>query len=513
MTRVRCTIVSGLRQASALAVLLAAGLAAPAASAAEPMHFHHENILGTSLDVEVATVDAKLGAAVEAAVLGEIERLRKILSTYDPSSEISRLNSATAPLVCSPEMIDVLSAYDLWQARSHGAYNGHLGDLIGLWSKAEKAGIPPSAADLQAVLAELPRPGWKINSATRSVTRLTASHTLNVNSLGKGYIVTKAAVAARKAVPGVKGFLVNIGGDIFASGQPSADSLWSIGVADPRHSEENAAPLTKVRLANQAVSTSAAYERGYTLKGRHFSHILDPRSGQPAQGVSSATVIANNNASANAMATALCVLKPEEGLELVKTYPGAACLIIGADGQQFRSEGFAALEGAAPSPPTPGTAPALTGAWPLGYQVSMAIDIKPSAREGRKSKRPFVAIWVDNASGQRVRTVTVWGNERKYLPELRAWWKEAKADPDKVAAITRATRSVGQYRIVWDGKDERGQALPLGTYTISVEANREHGSYSLEHGEIVCGKVPATGSIPAAAEFGETKLSYGPAPP
>ena len=495
--------------------VLAAALALGAAQAAEPFRFHHENILGTSLDLQVSAADEKQAAAVETAVLTEIERLRKILSSYDATSEISRLNQATAPMVCSQEVVDVLSAYDGWQAKSNGAYNGHLGALIDLWSKAGKQGALPADAQLKDVVKTLPGSGWRIDPATRTVTRLSAPGTLNINSLGKGYILTKAAVAARKAVPTMTGVLVNIGGDLFASGRSPAGTPWEVGVADPKHSEDNARPLTKVYLTDRAISTSAAYERGYDLGGKHYSHILDPRTGMPAEGVASATVIANNNASANAMATTLCVLKPEEGLALVKAYPGAECLIIGADGHEYRSDHFASLEGASSGPvvtatPTAPTSSVSGSSWPNGYQVGIAIDLKQPEAGGKKIKRPFVAVWVDDSTGKRVRTVTVWGKERKYLPELRAWWTQAKANEAWAATVTRATRNAGHHRIEWDGKDDQGHALPPGTYTITLEINREHGTYAVQHGQIVCGSAPAKGTIGETDEAGETQLTYGP---
>lgn len=496
---------------SQLAILLLAPLLALSIlpiPAAESFAFHHENVLGTSLDLTISAVDKAQANAAETAVLAEIERLRKILSSYDPASELSRLNAAAAPMVCSQEVLDVLSGCDVWQSRSRGTYSGQLGELVSLWSKSEKAGAVPTSAELQPILATLASPGWKIDPVTRSVTRLSPPQSLNLNSLGKGYIVTRAAVAARKAVPGLTGILVNIGGDIFASGRPAEGATWEIGVSDPKRSADNAPPLTKVRLVDRAISTSAAYERGFTISGRRYSHILDPRTGMPAEGVASATVISANNASSNAMATMLCVMKPEEGLELVKATPDSECLIIASDGRQLRSPGFSALEGAAPSPAGASSGP---NDWPSNFQVAIAIDLNAQAKPGRKMKRPFVAVWVEDSTGKRVRTVAVWGRERKYLRELRVWWKLAQTQPEWAATVTRATRNAGQHRIEWDGKDDQGQPLPMGTYTLTIEASREHGTYAIQRGTIVCGKTAATGTIPAGTEFGETQLSYGPA--
>src|SRR5580704_7309320 len=97
---------------------------------AEDYFFHHDHIIGTSLDLWLAAPDEAAAAAAEQAILNEIERLRRIFSTYDPQSEISRLNRTAQPCATSPEMLEVLRAYEVWQRRSHGAFNGQLGELV-----------------------------------------------------------------------------------------------------------------------------------------------------------------------------------------------------------------------------------------------------------------------------------------------------------------------------------------------------------------------------------------------
>ncbi|MCE9609144.1 MAG: DUF2271 domain-containing protein [Chthoniobacter sp.] len=502
--------------AALLAFLIA--LTLPAGRAAEPelFRFHHEGVLGTSLDLQVRAADAAQAGLVEAAVLGEIERLRKILSTYDPASEASRFQASSGPVRCSPELLDVLGFYDFWNGKSAGACNGHLGELIAAWKAAEKSGAAPNAAALQGIVQRLALPGWKVERAAGTATRMPGG-ALTLDSIGKGYILSKAAVAVRVKVPAVPGFLLNIGGDIFANGQPVAGTPWSVGVADPKRSADNAPPLTQLRLSDRAVSTSAAYERGFTVGGRRLSHILDPRTGQPAEGVASATVIAPSNATANALATVLCVLKPEEGLALARQTPDVECLIVAADGRQLRSPRFATFEvapGAVATAPagTPAAPVAKNTLWPAGFEVALALTLKVP-EGGRKVKRPYVAVWVEDAAGKRVRTVTVWGNKRKYLPDLPAWWKLAQEDQQWAQSVTRATRSAGQHRVVWDGLDDQGKSLAPGTYTVFLEANREHGSHAIQSGTIVCGAAPAKGTIPAGSEFDAAEISYGPATP
>jgi hypothetical protein len=358
---------------------------------------------------------------------------------------------------------------------------------------------------LQGIVRGLSQPAWRLDRVAGTAMRLPGGG-LTVDSLGKGYILSKAAVAVRAKVPAVQAFEINIGGDIFASG-----SGWVVGVADPKHSADNAPPLTRVRLGDRAISTSAAYERGYTVGGKRYSHIFDPRTGQPAAGVASATVVAANNANANALATTLCVLKPEEGLALVAQIPDAECLIVTEDGRHLRSAHFAALEVAPAAGETPAVAPTVAGGgWPAGFQVTLALTLKTPDSD-RKVKRPYVAVWVETAEGKRVRTVAVWGKQRKYLPDLSNWWKVAKADEEWAQSITRATRAAGQHRLVWDGLDDVGKPLPPGTYTLFLEVNREHGTHATSSGKIVCEKMPAKGTIPAGSEFEAAEISFGPA--
>ena len=264
----------------------------------------------------------------------------------------------------------------------------------------------------------------------------------------------------------------------------------------------------RASLLTFAISTSAAYERGYDIGGRHYSHILDPRTGQPATGAASATVVADDNATANALATTLCVVRPEEGLRLVRETPGAECLIVAEDGAEFRTAGFAALE-----TPAAGGASPKQSLWPKDYEVKLSFTLKmpPQQPGGRGGyKRPYVAAWVEDAAGKPVRTIAFWGNKAKYFKDMPGWWKFAKDQPDLVQAVTRATRPAGKHQVVWDGRDDAGEPLPPGTYTVMLEVSREHGGHVQKGAKIVCGKQPATAPIPDGNEFEAAELAYGP---
>lgn len=473
--------------------------------AGTPLVLHENNVLGTSLDLQiVADSDAHAKAASD-AILAEIERLRRILSTYDDATDAARLNAAPPgrPVKVAPELIAVLQACEQWTRDTRGAYSAQLGTLLDLWQQGVKAGKLPDASALQAAVRQLPQPGWKIDADT--VTRLTDQQ-LNINSLGKGFIVGRAVQAARDQVPGLKAVLLNIGGDLLAWGEPAPAAAWEIAVANPEQSAENASPLTRLQITDRAVATSGSYERFFLIGGKRYSHILDPRTGQPARQVRSATVIAKDNVTANALATSLCVLGPDDGLRLLRTLEGVECLLVTADGKIVRSPGFAPYE-----LKTPATQPKANPLWPEGYALTIDFTIKPAAGR-RPNLRPYVAVWIEDADGKLLRTLELWANRRglRYLRDMRGWWKFGKDLQDPSVAVTRATRNAGHYSVAWDGLDAQGTPVQPGSYRICLEVCYEDAGDSTGKALIACARKEASAAIDDAACFQAVTLHFGP---
>ena len=468
--------------------------------------FHRDHVIGTSLDLHVVAPDEATADAAELTALDEIERLRLVFSTYDAGSEISALNRTREPVKVSSEMAEVLTAYTLWQGKSGGAFNGQVGELVRVWKDGEKTDRLPDALVLERITADLKKPGWTLDATTNTVVRLT-DQPLNLNAIAKGFIIRKAADAVRKQHPTVSALLVNLGGDILAWGEPS----WAVGVQDPARRFDNAPPLAGLRVTNQAVATSGGYERFYTIGGKRYSHIFDPATGRPVEGVASATVVAADNLTANALATTLCVLKPEEGLKLVASVPGAECLIVAPDGTRHRSAGLKLFEISSARTFTlqekkDDKKEEPKAAWPADFQVTVAVEL-PKV-EAKRYRKPYTAIWIEDDKGKAVRTLAVWGNAPKYLKDLTDWWKIGKGDTDLVKAVTRATRGPGKYDLAWDGKDDKGEALPQGTYTVRVEVHREFGDHLRQSGKIECKDKPTTAKLEKNAETAETGVEF-----
>ena len=151
------------------------------------------------------------------------------------------------------------------------------------------------------------------------------------DGIGKGYLIDNAVGKVVEDVPEIRGLRLNIGGEISVWGESSLTS-------DPSRPEDNAPPLTRLALRNLSVATSGNYARYRQIEGKRVGHILDPATGLATQRIRGATVVAGSAQRADALATALCVLSPEEGIKAVESMIDAACLIVDQAGKSIAAE-------------------------------------------------------------------------------------------------------------------------------------------------------------------------------
>jgi thiamine biosynthesis lipoprotein len=212
----------------------------------------------------------------------------------------------------------------VWRARTRGAFDPAAQAVIALLR--DDAGGRAFDEDLRAVLDALRGPRWSVDRASgtaRCLTRLPVS----LDAIAKGYIVARAAARARE-MDGAEEVLLNVGCDVQHFGaRPVA-----VGVADPFAPADNAQPFTVVHLQNAALATSGGYRRGFITNGRRVSHIIDPRTGRPAECIASASVLAPDCASADALSTAFSVMEPHESVALADSLHGVGCLLVESDG-------------------------------------------------------------------------------------------------------------------------------------------------------------------------------------
>lgn len=500
------------RRAAAAAIILTAVLIAATAVThrARPASwsFQYEGVLGTSMDLTLLAGSDADAARAEAAVLASIDRDASILSAWDPDSEFSRwLRTPGAATPVSAELAEVLSLFDAWRARTGGALDPAVARISQVWLAAAEKGRAPADAELAAAVAEVRRTHWVVDARARTATRV-GDTPLVLASFTKSYIVDRAAKAALAA--GATGAVVNVGGDIVVRG----DVKETVAVRDPGASADNASPMAQLVVRNKAVATSGGYRRGFDIGGRHYSHIVDPRTGQPAGHVLSATVVAPNAVDAGALATAMCVLAPDESARLAAQVPGVEYLIVLADGQRLASAGWDGQRTPQPgrlSLPSPvATLHAAQRTWDPAFELAVTLEL---ARPGGRARRPYVAVWIEDKDHQHVRTLALWVARPRWLPDLRAWYRadrtRAQAEgTDLVSTVSSATRAPGRYTLTWDGVNQQGKPVSPGAYTVFIEAAREHGTYQLMRQDVTVGGAVSHVEVPGNAEITAAAIDY-----
>jgi thiamine biosynthesis lipoprotein len=477
--------------------------------------FHYENVLGTSLEIKVMASTAAQSEKAENAVLAEIDRESRLLSSWDPDSEFSNwFRTMGQPVTVSPELFEVLSLFDKWRGLTHGALDASAETITRVWKRAAAQNRLPSQLELDAAVASAHRVHWQLDPANRTATH-TSDSPLALNSFVKSYIAGRAAEMALGA-SGAQGLIVNIGGDLVVRG----DLSEPVDVSDPKSDTENGVPIARLVIRDRAVATSGDYRRGVEIGGRHYSHIVDPRTGMPADQIISSTVIAQSPAQAGALATALSVLTPEESSRLVASMPGVEYLLVEKDGERILSSGWSAYEAMPASHIAalrPVAAYGQVASRPGGLQwdpkFELTVTIELNLIEGYRVHRPYVAVWIENEEHAPVRTIALWFGKYKYLRELRAWSREesmrsVSEDTHVMNSVSSATRPPGKYTFQWDGRDDFGKLVSAGKYTVMIEAAREHGTYQLMHQEIDFNGSPKQFQLPGDVEIASATLDY-----
>jgi len=461
---------------------------------------HFENVLGTSLELKISAISREDATRAETAVTAEINRMSKILSGDDKGSEFSQsLNTSQRPVHVSAELFEVMDLFDLWRLRSGGALDASAEVINKLWKQSAAKNRIPTEKELAVAVAEVKQPHWKLDAASQTATHL-SNAPLMLNSFVKSYII-KHASAAAMASGKVNAVVVNIGGDLVVSGILNE----TVQISNPKADAENEAPVDELMISNKAVATSGNYRRGELINGHWYSHIVDPRTGQPADNIISATVVADNATDAGALATAFNVMTPEESKKLAATVPGAEYLIITRDAKRIASKGWNAME----VPVAKNTnAPVKTRSRANDFELLINLEINLQ-KEGFV-KRPYVAVWVEDENHAAVRTVSVWHGSDRYMNELKSWYLKYRGqyttDKDFKSSVSSATRSAGKYSLLWDGKDDKGDYVKAGKYTLKIEVSREHGTYQLMRQEINWNDTPKQFTLPGNIEIASASL-------
>jgi thiamine biosynthesis lipoprotein len=292
-------------------------------------------LMGTTFEIAAWVPSARDAATEEllSEALSAVAELEKRISSWDSESETSALNRAAgvAPIAVGADLRALVDRAAHWAQRTDGAFDITVSPIVELWRRAANRGARPTAAEIASILGRVG--DEKILAEGETLFLSEPGMRVEFGAIGKGYAADRAAQVLQAG--GVENFIVGAGGDLIVRGSKGA-MPWQVGVRDP----SGKGLFAVSALSGRAIATSGNYEQFISIGGHRYAHIFDPRSGEPASGLTSVTVLSARAVDSDALATALFAMGSDDGIKLVESLPDVEAFFISEGGSAILSSGL-----------------------------------------------------------------------------------------------------------------------------------------------------------------------------
>ncbi|MFN3480029.1 MAG: FAD:protein FMN transferase [Thermodesulfovibrionales bacterium] len=284
----------------------------------------------------VASSEDKAERAIDKA-FDEIRRLEGLISFWSEDSEIAEINrkAGISPVKVSPLTLDIIEKALYVSEKTGGAFDPTVGPLMRLWDF--KKGIIPDEGIIKDRLKLVDYREMVIDRANSTAFLRRKGMSFDTGGIAKGYAADLAVSVLKRE--GIKGGLVAVAGDIKAFGTKPDGRPWLVGIRNPRPKDKDDEVIATIELKEMAISTSGDYERFFIKDGKRYHHIMNPKTGQPATGCQSVTVITKEGVFTDGFSTGIFVLGPERGLRLLEEL-GYGGVIIDTRGKIHITKGL-----------------------------------------------------------------------------------------------------------------------------------------------------------------------------
>ena len=292
-------------------------------------------LMGSSFEITVVALDEDFAKESLAIAKKEIIRIENLISSWDQKSETSRINknAGIGAVEVSKELFDLIFRAQQISKLSSGAFDLTFAAVDKLWNFDGRESEMPNPDALKASVFNIGYQLIELNEQSLTVFLPKKGMKIGFGAIGKGYAADRAKQLLVER--GVLGGIINASGDMNTWGTKPDGSSWTIGIVNPMNNKK---VFSWFSLEHNAVVTSGDYEKFTQINGRRYSHIIDPRTGIPSQGIVSCTVFAGKAELADAIATAIFVMGVESGLFLIDQLPDIEAILIDDSGIIHRSK-------------------------------------------------------------------------------------------------------------------------------------------------------------------------------
>jgi thiamine biosynthesis lipoprotein len=279
-------------------------------------------------DVSIKACGRKASVAIDKAI-DEMRRLDRMLSSYDPNSEISEVNrlGGIKPVKVSPETYQVMERALYFATISNGAFDPTILPVMRLWGFGDPKQHVPSKEEIARALELVDYRKVQLSQQDSTVFVGERGMGVDLGAIAKGYAVDRMADIMRKE--GVTSFLINAGGNVYASGLKPDRTPWNVAVTDPRDPPEF---LGIMKARDISIVSSGDYERSFEEGGQRYHHIIDPNTGYPSRTSRGTAVFLPSSTDADGLSTTLFILGPDSSPDVLSKFPGVGAIFVLPDG-------------------------------------------------------------------------------------------------------------------------------------------------------------------------------------
>ena len=293
------------------------------------------NAMGSAFSIDVVTNDSAVAHKALSAGYDEIDRIERLISSWDPNSQTSLINTNAGiePVKVDRELFALIYRCQKISKATDGAFDISYASIYPLWRFDGSMTVLPDSNEIAETIRLIDYRNIHLNWEDTTVCLQEKGMKIGFGAIGKGYAANRARFVIQKM--GIENGLVNAGGDLVAWGKDEYSKDWGVAIADP---EKEKKILAWLSASNTSIVTSGNYERFVEIDGIRYSHIINPQTGYPASGINSVTVVWYDAELADALATSVMVMGKEKGLALIDNMPGIECLIITDENELITSE-------------------------------------------------------------------------------------------------------------------------------------------------------------------------------
>lgn len=312
-------------------------LTASLSSFGQITHKKKLSMLGSPFEVTVVAQDTIQGNEYINLAVAEVKRIENLISDWIPTTQISKVNqnAGIQPVTVDKEVFDLVERSIKVSHITSGAFDISYASMDKIWKFDGSMKVIPTEEAIKKSVSKIGYRNIVLDPKEQTIFLKMEGMKLGLGGIGQGYIADKIKelLQSKGCVSGI----VNVSGDINTWGKQIDGKPWTVGIVNPMNKNKIFATFP---LENSAVETSGSYEKFVIFDGIRYSHIIDPRTGYPVQGIVSVSVFAKQTEIADALATGIFVLGVEVGLDLVNQLKGIECIIVDDKGKIHSSKGI-----------------------------------------------------------------------------------------------------------------------------------------------------------------------------